>query len=142
MPMRNGIPMNEMAVPKSEYIDKVDSKSWQIVQHYCLTLYAKERGLDLYNHWKTELLGHFKSIRRLIPKSGDKRKIAHHEYIDAMELNDPKCVERAMENKLSEEHIDADFGKYYAQFAENIDLVIDCLADRLSIDEFAEKCNL
>ncbi len=77
MPLRNGIGMNDPAVPKSGHIGKSDPISRQIVRRCCLTPYeAKDRPIALHHHRKTERLGASNRIRRINPPGGGKRKIA------------------------------------------------------------------
>ncbi len=145
MPLRNGIGMNDPAVPKSGHIGKSDPISRQIVRRCCLKPYAaKDRPIALHHHRKTERLGASNRIRRINPPppAAAKEKSRLAEYTCAMTLCDPECVESAAKNRRSEDHADADFGKHYARFPENADFVPDYPAGRSSPDEFAEKCNL
>ena len=134
--------LNEFAFARKIYSDRVNNLIPQVVENYCLVLYAKENNIQTYKHWKTELLGHIKAIRGLNPKKGDKKKILRYELIEGFELDNPERVQDMIEYKFSQENIANDISQYCSKFSQNIDSLIDCLAGEISIDEFINSNNL
>lgn len=126
----------EMALPRKYFIARVDCLIPQIVENYCLTKYAKKTNNRLYHHWKTELLGHCKTIRGLTPKSGDKERIIYDEFVNSFELNNKDKVLSMIEDKLEDEHISDDFTEYCNDFVQNMDVIVKYSAETIDRDVF------
>ena len=72
----------------------------QLVENYFLVLYTKDKNLQTYNHWKSELRSYINTICKYSTKSGNKKKIIRYLLIEGFELNNPERVKSMVESKV------------------------------------------
>lgn len=102
----------EMAVSKSDFINKVSNLTCQIIENWCLIklcdLYPDKSFFINRNHWCTELKSYILNIINTNIKTNNKHKYKYiqHELIDAYELNDKGNVSRLVRSKFNKEGLE------------------------------------
>lgn len=114
--IKNGI-LLEMALPRKEYINRVDAELPQLIENWCLVHYAKLSGdkQELINHWRNELRTHIFNIVKLKLKD-DKQLVyekALYEIWNKMEYYDPEIINMTIISKFIKENINVRNNKDY-----------------------------
>ena len=83
--------LNEMAMKRSDYIQRVLSLLPQIAQNWCLCYYAKNCDnpyhQQLLQHWSTELISYLENLEGITLKNGSKFKTTNYALIEAEDLD-------------------------------------------------------
>lgn len=127
---RNGL-LNEMAAPRSYYIENAVSERIQIAENWCLTYYCRMCDPEnrCLNHWTNELCTHINNVKRVRIKNGSPEgavKALRWAWIEFADLNDPSMVADCVRGKFSTEGIkDKDVIAFVSgAFAENLQNLI------------------
>lgn len=84
--------LNEMAMSRSDYIQRVLALLPQIAQNWCLCYFAcnlsdNPQHKALLQHWATELKSLLENLEDIKLKNGDKKKTTDYALINAEDLN-------------------------------------------------------
>lgn len=124
-----GTSLLEMAISRSEFIDKVNSLRPQFFQNLCLVYYAKRYNNASVEHWKRELKTHILNLAKYELKSSSIKDILTKEWIKKLECHkSTKAVYADVWAKLDDEDIDYDLSitlcnKLNAEMYNLIDLI-------------------
>ena len=130
--------LNEFALERKVYRNQVENHIPQLVENYFLVLYTKDKNLQTYNHWKSELRSYINTICKYSTKSGNKKKIIRYLLIEGFELNNPERVKSMVESKV----LSDDISPYCSRISQSIDSLISCLAGEISTESFMLANNL
>lgn len=117
--------LNEMALPRKDYKDKVDSLIPQILENWCLVRYCTITGRTEYKiHWSDELRGHLLTISRFSIKGNDsiesRRKVLQ-EIWSENDYNQTQFLNMTVVNKFLKEGIDTSVAEYGQVLKDCID---------------------
>lgn len=106
----------EYAVPRKEFVEKIENLFDQIIENWCLVHYCTLVGrTELKEHWKSELRAHLlKSLRYKISgnNSYEARVKAIGSICDKDELNDANIINMTVNTKFKVEKIDVKSNEY------------------------------
>ena len=108
--------LNEMALPRKNYKDKVDSLIPHILENWCLVHYCSIIGRTEYKtHWSDELRGHLLTASRFSIKENDSMESRMKVLQDLWSENDYSQVQflnMTVVNKFIKEGIDTSAAEY------------------------------
>ena len=108
--------LNEMALPRKNYKDKVDSLIPQILENWCLVHYCSIIGRTEYKtHWSDELRGHLLTASRFSIKESDSMESRMKVLQELWSENDYSQVQflnMTVVNKFIKEGIDTSAAEY------------------------------
>lgn len=108
--------LNEMALPRKNYKDKVDSLIPQILENWCLVHYCSIIGRTEYKiHWSDELRGHLLTASRFSIKGNDSvesRMKVLQELWSENDYNQAQFLNMTVVNKFIKEGIDTSSIEY------------------------------
>ena len=104
-----GTSLFEMAITRSEFINKANSLRPQIFQNWCLVAYARYYNKQTIEHWKRELKTYMLNLAKYELKSSNIKDILTKEWIKKLECHkSTKAVYADVWAKLDDEGIDYD----------------------------------
>lgn len=108
--------LNEMALPRKSYKEKVDSLIPQILENWCLVHYCTIIGRTEYKiHWSDELRGHLLTISRFSIKGNDSvesRMKVLQELWEENDYNQVQFLNMTVASKFIKEGIDISSTEY------------------------------
>ncbi|MCQ2199435.1 MAG: hypothetical protein MJZ19_06920 [Paludibacteraceae bacterium] len=130
--------LNEMALPRKDYKDKVDSLIPQILENWCLVRYCSITDRTEYKiHWSDELRGHLLTVSRFSIKGNDSiesRKKVLQEIWTENDYNQAQFLNMTVVNKFIKEGIDTSTAEYGQVLKDCIDAEQDLFDIILSRD--------
>lgn len=128
--------LNEMAMNRSDYIQRVLALLPQIAQNWCLCYYAKKSDIDQYKqlleHWSTELKAQ-ENLEGIKLKNGNKLRVTNYALIEAEDLDSNiNNILNKIKYKFKAEHIENDI--FIMDCAINFQNELTFLAQLISND--------
>lgn len=127
--------LNEMAMNRTDYIQRVLALLPQITQNWCLCTYAKEH-LDIPNyarlleHWATELTAHLENLQSIVLKSGNKTRATRYALIEAEDLDSKlsniilKLKHKLPKEGISDQRVIADLAQRFQKKLPALSMLI------------------
>ena len=130
--------LNEYALERSDFMDRIYNLSRQIVIHWCLIRYSRltNSNQEYIEHWKKELrtwLCHISNIR--IKKNNSfeyRRKTIYKCWGDLDYITLPNTIKKVIYCKFTDEHINVNSNEVeqiIMDFMEETHKLIDLMAD-------------
>ena len=129
--------LQEMAIPRKEYINKIENLSPQILENWCLLHYTTITNQTQYHiHWRDGLRGVLLTASRFKMKGNN--DVAHRTkaitdvFVDRNEYTDLNILKMTVMNKFMIEKIDISsdtFNQVLQDCAQDMTKIIDVIAN-------------
>ena len=137
------LPLNEMALPRKEYIGKFDQLFPQVLENMTLLIYARNAGGRFerwMGHWCVELKAQMKTLARYSLKRNNSyqaRMTAVGQVIEYNDWNTEKAVMLTVHNKMEVEGMTSNEEMLTAAVSECCGLIPQAIEAILSGDTYA-----